>query len=206
MTLQLIPVFELEYSHPDVKSPPYPCSNDEYTNYLDRVYELNGFVDKFQPIAHGYNLYSIHQTSENNLLKILNDAIMKDKSNLDGGFVLCEMNEILNPILTHRCCSDFNDVESWLNLAEKNLKGFWIGHPMLYCKIENDQIRFIEEEEEELADIFINFLEFKNAVQQLKLELPKIRERFLMVANKHQLDISKVNQFLKFTLIDQSNP
>lgn len=76
---------------------------------------------------------------------------------------------------------------------------------MLCCKINNDQIQFIEEEEEGLEDIYVSFPEFQNAVMQLKQELPKIREYILIVADKYQLDLSKVHQLLKFTLMDQSN-
>ncbi len=205
MKLQLIPVFELEYSHPNIKFPTSPFTDEEYKNYLDQVYKLNGFVDKFQPIAEGFNLYPIQQTTEKNIVKILNDAIQNNKNSLEGGFALCDISNGLNPILTHRCCSDFNDIDSWINLADKKLEGFWIGHPMLCCKIKNDQIQFIEEEEEELEDIYVSFSEFQNAVLQLKQELPKIREYILMLANKYQLDLSKVNQFLNFTLIDQNN-
>lgn len=205
MKLKLIPVFELEYSHPDVKFPPYPFSDEEYTNYLDQVYKLNGFMDPFEPIAEGYNLYAIQQTSENNLVKIIKDAIYKDQNSLEGGFVLCEIAETLNPILTHRCCSDLNDVDSWINLAKKNLTGFWIGHPMLSCKIENDQIRFIEEEEEELEDIVIPFSDYQIAIQELKQELIEIRKRILEISARHQLNNKSVSQLLNFTLIDQSN-
>lgn len=205
MKLQLIPVFELEYSHPKIKFPEFPFTDEEYENYFDQVYKLNGFVDKFQPIAQGFNLYSVLQTTERNLLKILKDAIQKNKNSLEGGFALCDISNGINPILTQRCCSDFNDVDSWINLAENKLKGFWIGHPMLCCKIDNDQIQFIEEEEEELEDIYVSFSEFQKAVLQLKQELPKIREYILIVANKYQLDLSVVNQFLKFTQIDQNN-
>ena len=205
MKLQLIPVFELEYSHPEIKFPAFPFTDEEYGNYLDQVYKSNGFIDKFQPVAQGFNLYPVLQTTEKNLLKILKDAIQKNKNSLEGGFALCDVTNGVNPILTHRCCSDFNDIDSWINLAEHKSEGFWIGHPMLCCKINNDQIQFIEEEEEGLEDIYVSFPEFHNAVMQLKQELPKIREYILIVADKYQLDLSKVHQLLKFTLMDQSN-
>lgn len=56
MKLQLIPVFELEYSHPEIKFPAFPFTDEEYGNYLDQVYKSNGFIDKYQ-----LDLSKVHQ-------------------------------------------------------------------------------------------------------------------------------------------------
>lgn len=205
MILKLIPVFELESVHPSLKHPHYPFSDAEYDAYLNQVHRLNGFELPLSPIALGYNLYPIEQTSDLNILKILKDAIQKDRHGLEGGFVLCEIAEDrMIPILTHRCCSDFNDIDSWINLANNKLEGFWIGHPMLCCEIQDDQIRFIEEEEEQLEDILIPLADFQIATKELKNRLINIHQQFLRIATEYQLDLSKVNELIQFTAYGQS--
>ena len=97
-----------------------------------------------------------------------------------------------------------NDIDSWLKLAEKDLNGFWIGHPMLSCEIQDNQIRFIEEEDEELEDILIPFVDFQISAKELKDKLKNIRQQFLRIAIKHQLDLSKINELIRFTEYDQN--
>lgn len=205
MKLELIPVFELKPYHPNLHRPEYPYSNEEYDTFLNQVHKLNGFQYSLQPIVIGYNLYPIEQTSDFNILKILQDTIQNDKYGLEGGFALCKRTEgTITPLLTHRCCSDLNDIDSWLKLAEKDLNGFWIGHPMLSCEIQDNQIRFIEEEDEELEDILIPFVDFQIAAKELKDKLKNIRQQFLRIAIKHQLDLSKINELIRFTEYDQN--
>ena len=204
MKLELVPVFELEYFHPKIKAPSHPYTTNEYDHYLDKLYKMSGFPDKLTPIAQGYNLYSVEEISEENLIKIIKDSLLSKKENLPGGYALCEIDQVRKPILTHRCCSDFNDINSWLNLANKNRQGFWIGHPMLTCEIQDNQIRFIEEENEGLKDIIISFADYQIATQHLTEKLAFIRNRIQFIAKNHQLNPKKVNQFIQFTLKNHS--
>ena len=82
MKLELIPVFELKPYHPNLHRPKYPYSNEEYDTFLNQVHKLNGFQYSLQPIVIGYNLYPIEQTSDFNILKILQDTIQNDKYGL----------------------------------------------------------------------------------------------------------------------------
>ncbi|WP_262381675.1 hypothetical protein [Acinetobacter guerrae] len=154
-----------------------------------QTYQIYGFKDPFMSLTPDCCFYAIQDISDANLSKILKDTVFKNTS-LNGGYVLLDAEQ--RPILLPRCCSDLNDIHAWEQLAQGNLKQFWIGHPQVLCEYEGDFIKFKPDASQDHTGFEVPVLSFKQALQCLKDELRQIHNRFQTLAQIDKLKVEKV--------------
>jgi len=151
--------------------------------------QADGLKNSSQPLATDCLFYAIQDISDAHLSKILKETVFKNTS-LNGGYVLLDAQQ--RPILLPRCCSDLNDIHAWEQLAQGNLKQFWIGHPQVLCEYQGDMIKFKPDASQDHTGFEVPVTSLKQAVQALKDELQQIHHRFQRLAHLEKLKVEKV--------------
>ena len=145
--------------------------------------------DLFTPLLSASGFFAIQDLCDAHLSKILKDTVFKNTS-LNGGYVLVDATG--QSLLLPRCCSDLNDIHAWDQLAQGNLKQFWIGHPQVLCDYQDHRIRFKPDASQDHDGFEVPLTSLQHAVQALKDEIALIRLRCQQLAQREKLKVDKV--------------
>lgn len=198
MQLQLIPILELSYKHRRFPLPTQ-ATDTEYRLHRQQVLQACGFDMPFINLADQTYSYPIETLSDRNLAKILANTV-KHKTLLEGGYALVDVIQGKTLIST-RCCSDLNDASSWLNLLQQNTAHFWIGHPIVHCDIQAQNVIFHEYDHPEKPNLILPLHAVLSAVQALQTQLPTLKSRLLSVALQQGIPRRKILPLLSFSEI-----
>jgi hypothetical protein len=149
---------------------------------------------------------SIENIDEETIIVILRNLIKDSKKEyykdvflwLDGG--LCITNGTQS--IVHQCCNDFSNMEEWRSLLDKENHDwamFWIGHPWIYTKIDNDFIYLSDYDDDDSDEKVIKFQFPKSDFLTLLQEKITLYDKFvekvkLIIKNsdlKHKTVLSK---------------
>lgn len=198
MQLKLIPILKLYYKH---RRFPFPtqATDEEYQLYRQQVLAACGFEVPLTSLPDQPYNYPIATLSDADLARILSNTI-KHKTLLEGGYALVDVVQGKTLIST-RCCSDLNDASSWLNLLPQNTADFWIGHPIMHCDIQEQNVIFHEYDQPEKPDLILPLDAVIIAVKELQTLLPALKMRLLSVALQHGIPRRKILPLLSFSAI-----
>lgn len=196
MQLQLIPILELYYKH---RNFPFPiqATDEEYLLHRQNVLQACGFEVPLISLPDQAYSYPIATLSDADLARILSN-IVKHKTLLEGGYALVDIEQG-KTLLSSRCCSDLNDASSWLNLLQQKTANFWIGHPIVHCDLQDQNLIFHEYDQPEKPDLILPLDAVLVAVKELQTQLSALKNRLLWVALQQGIPRRKILPLLTFT-------
>ncbi|MCU7587812.1 hypothetical protein N4T15_09790 [Riemerella anatipestifer] len=213
MTVELIPVIDIEYNHQGVTAPnkyPYWDNSETWENYHEECYQKAGFKDKLIPYLKGSSFYRLSDITDNNLTKLVIDHTQdlrdgkyeREQANaLFGGYVLrIDGQDKYFP----QCCGELSDIKYWENLSNGK-SSYHEEHPTPQIKFEGNNIVFdfsIDEFGEPFQPtpteiiLLIDKLELKTAVEKAKIELETFEQRLNNINQEERLNIDNIGRLL----------
>jgi hypothetical protein len=214
MTIELIPVIEIGYNNQGVTAPdkyPYWDNSEIWDAYHKECFRKAGFKDKLTPYLKGSSFYKLSDITDDNLTKLIIDHTQEmrdgeyerpqDTCAFFGGYVLrVDGQDKYFP----QCCGELSDIIYWDRLS-KGQNSYYEGHPVPQVKFENSNIVFdfsVDEFDEPFQPtpteniLSINSLEFKKAVEKVKIKLKTFEQRLDKINEDEKLNIDKIGELL----------
>lgn len=214
MTVELIPVIQIENFDPDIQMPegPYWKHPEKWEEYNQANHEKVGFPDQLKSYLKGSSFYSISEISNNNLKKLVKDETEEMRkenydrdlvSALSGGYILRVDNK---DKIYPQCCSDLKTIYEWEELLDNQDSIFYNGHPAPLVTVEDDAIifnlslgekyheQFVPEPTQTIISVDKELL--RHAIDRAKLELNNFSKRLLEIEKHENLNIGKIDKLL----------
>lgn len=214
MTIELIPVVEIEYKNQGVSAPdkyPYWDNSEIWDVYHEECYQKAGFKDKLTPYLKGSSLYKLSDITDSNLTKLTIDHTQEmrdgkyerpqDTCAFSGGYVLrVDGQDKYFP----QCCGELSDIIYWDRLSNGQ-SSYYEGHPAPQTKFEDNNIVFdfsVDEFDESFQPtpteiiLSIDRLELKSAVEKAKSELQTFEQRLNKINEDEKLNIDNIGGLL----------
>lgn len=201
--IELIPVMEIWWSSDDFVCPvsgPYWMYPDEYAKANATCLVASGY-EPMQSYTKGSGYYELSTVTDANLLleirKRTEGFQTEEVCPFDGGYIL---NINGKDMLFPQCCGDLSDIQYWKELADKEYKLFWQGHPQPFIRIQGDKI-IMELDDEGLEDFVPPPSE-----RLLTFDVNDLRAALETVIPKISVFASRIDKIAKANSLDIENP
>ena len=185
-----------EYNYP--KGSPEQVANDKHKFWKKCLSNKN--IDSLESIRKGSYLVDVNSIKNFELKEVLKNELKEVELEdfeqqvgmICGGIVIKLNNKF--PI-EPTCCGDIGNISEWEEVLENSNKDWsqlWIGHPWVFCRIENENIEFSKYYEKNIEEIKKIETVLKWPISDLKHKLNIIKKEQIKFEKKIQLALEEM--------------